>query len=94
MTVSELIEELKKMPQEAKVMHFWDGRARTEIDFVWVSNAGYVVTAEQGYGEAEGEDAPLGMEQYAIPKMKKPYEMPKEWAEWYKYNNINIEDIK
>lgn len=37
MKVNELIEVLKKMPQDAEVLHLWDGEPRTGIQFVWLA---------------------------------------------------------
>lgn len=48
MKVSELIEKLKAMPQDAEVRHLWDGAARTEIKHVWLTREGVVVTADDG----------------------------------------------
>ena len=46
MTVKELISQLMDMPQDAVVLHVWDGSARTEINFVWLSRGGDVITAD------------------------------------------------
>lgn len=46
MTAAELIAELSKLPPDAKVWHLWDGELRTEINFVWLSKGGDVVTAD------------------------------------------------
>jgi len=46
MTVSDLIQALKKMPKDAEVWHLWDGAARTRIEHVWFARGGYVVTAD------------------------------------------------
>ena len=46
MKVSELIEELKSMPQDMEVAHLWDGAPRTLINHVWLARDGYVVTAD------------------------------------------------
>jgi len=46
MNVRQLIDELGKMPPDAEVTHLWDGAARTTIEHVWLSNNGYVVTAD------------------------------------------------
>lgn len=47
MIVSKLIEALKTMPPDAQVMHLWDGSARTQIQHVWLSKGGEVVTADE-----------------------------------------------
>jgi len=46
MLVKELIDELQKMPQDAKVSHLWDGSARTNIEHIWLSKSGDVVTSD------------------------------------------------
>jgi hypothetical protein len=46
MKVKDLIIELQKMPQEAMVWHLWDGEPRTEINIVYESKEGDVVTAD------------------------------------------------
>lgn len=46
MKVKELINELKKMPQNAKVYHIWDGEPRTEINKVYFSKSGKVMTLD------------------------------------------------
>ena len=48
MKVSELIEQLKEMDQNAKVMHLWDGELRTEIKYVYMGKTGICVTADEG----------------------------------------------
>lgn len=46
MTVKELIEELLKMPQDARVFHLWDGEPRSAINIVYESIGGKVITAD------------------------------------------------
>ena len=46
MLVKDLIAELQKMPQDAKVSHLWDGSARTNIEHIWLSKSGEVVTSD------------------------------------------------
>jgi len=48
MKVKDLIDSLQSMPKEAKVFHLWDGHARTEINHVWLSKIGHVITADNG----------------------------------------------
>lgn len=48
MIVKDLIEILKTMPQDAPVLHLWDGEPRTEIQHVYVTRGGWVVTADCG----------------------------------------------
>lgn len=46
MTVKELIKQLEKMPQDARVYHLWDGEPRTAINVVYEAKAGKVITAD------------------------------------------------
>ena len=36
------------MPQDAPVWHVWDDEARTEIQYVWETNDGRVLTSDAG----------------------------------------------
>lgn len=46
MTVKELIIELKKMPQNARVFHLWNGELRTAVNVVYEAKNGVVVTSD------------------------------------------------
>lgn len=46
MTVKNLIEKLKELPQEATVFHLWDGEPRTTINVVYEAKNGNVITAD------------------------------------------------
>jgi len=46
MKVKQLIEKLQEMPEDAKVLHLWDGAPRTGIEHVWLSKGGDVITAD------------------------------------------------
>ncbi len=46
MTVKDLIEKLKELPQDAKVFHLWDGEPRTSINVVYETKNGAVMTAD------------------------------------------------
>ena len=46
MKVGKLIELLQTMPQDAEVLHLWDGEPRTGIEHVWLARDGSVVTAD------------------------------------------------
>ena len=59
MKVSQLIEQLKGMPQDAKVSHIWDGAARTNIEHIWLSNCGEVCTADGEMRVGYDEDRPV-----------------------------------
>ena len=46
MIVKELIHRLEDMPNDMEVKHIWDGEARTNIEFCWVTKDGFVATAD------------------------------------------------
>ena len=46
MEVRELIKQLKKLPQNARVFHLWDGEPRTAINVVYETKNGNVMTAD------------------------------------------------
>ena len=48
MTVFELIAILQTMHKNKKVYHLWDGEPRTEIEVVYLSKNGDVITADIG----------------------------------------------
>ena len=77
MNVSELIEVLGTLPQDATVLHLWDGEARTEINHAWLSKDGKVITADYGMvcysSETRPVDAPGGDQRY--------WETPRDPAE-------------
>lgn len=59
MTVAELIEALRLMPQDATVWHVWDGGPRTEIQFVWTARVGNrVITADVSENCYDDDDRP------------------------------------
>lgn len=60
MTVKELIEKLKLMPQDAQVGHVWDGSHGTGIEFVWETKDGRVLTADNGEVVYSNDDRPSG----------------------------------
>ena len=60
MKVRELREKLKSMPQDAEVVHIWDGAARTYIEVVYLANNGDVATADFRQVVYEDEDRPIG----------------------------------
>jgi hypothetical protein len=73
MNVRELIEALGKMPPDALVKHLWDGLTGYVIDYVWLAQGGYVVTAEIGEPVYYSKDRPIG-----APSVKEdPY-----WKAW------------
>jgi hypothetical protein len=63
MTVKELIKELKKLPQDARVFHLWDGEPRTAINIVYKSKNGRIITSDFDMvcypGSARPLDAPI-----------------------------------
>lgn len=62
MKVKDLISELQKMPQEAIVWHLWDGALRTQINIVYESKTGDVVTSDYDMVcyDFSNEDRPVG----------------------------------
>ena len=60
MNVKVLIDELAKFPQDAEVWHVWDGAARTEIDHVWFTEDGRVLTGQCDEMVYDTEDTPIG----------------------------------
>jgi len=66
MVVKELIKALNKMPQNADVLHLWDGEPRTTIDVVYESRIGEIITAPfnmVAYStDARPKDAPTSVE--------------------------------
>lgn len=48
MKAKELIAALQKMPPDADVTHLWDGGERTNIELVYLSRGGTVVTSDFG----------------------------------------------
>lgn len=79
MIVSQLIEYLRKMPQDAEVFHIWDGAARTGIEHVFVSKSGNVMTSDNNQVVYADEDRPLD----APSEKEEPY--------WYT-NEIPLAD--
>lgn len=69
MNVKQLIEKLQPMPQDAKVVHLWDGAARTTIEHVWLARNGEVVTAD--YGE------------FCYSTETRPLDAPDEEQQWH-----------
>ena len=79
MTVKELIIELKKMPQEARVFHIWDGEPRTAINVVYKAKNKSVITSDYEMvcysTNARPEEAPTSQENpyWETPKNPKGY---------------------
>lgn len=46
MIVSELVEVLRFMPQDANIFYCWDGEARSPLDVVYESRKGDVIFAD------------------------------------------------
>lgn len=76
MKVKDLITALEKMPQDAEVMHLWDGDARTTIEMAYLSKNGTVVTADFGMvcysSDTRPMDAPTSEEDryWETPNLK------------------------
>ena len=85
MTVKDLIEKLKELPQDAKVFHLWDGKPRTSINVVYETKSGAVMTA--GYEQvcysssARPKDAPNSEEvrYWQTEKAPRGYTEEDEW---------------
>ena len=60
MTVAELIDKLKKAPQDAQVMYAYDGGTRGVPDCAWVTKHGAVALGEDGDSLYESIDEPKG----------------------------------
>ena len=59
MTIKELIFNLSRLPPEAKVVHIWDGEPRTEIQLVWLSKRGDVMTSDYDQVVYSNEARPI-----------------------------------
>lgn len=59
MEVRKLIEELKKMPQNAQVRHLWDGSTRTTVEVVYLAKNGVVVTSDYDMVCYDEEERPI-----------------------------------
>ena len=85
MTARELIEELKKLPQDARVFHLWDGEPRTAINVVYESKSGNSVTADYEHmcysSSARPKDAPTSEEDnfWKTKEDPKGYNTDDEW---------------
>jgi len=77
MIVSELIEKLKQMNQEAEIRHLWDGELYTSIDHVYMGKTGICVTAGEGQvaysDDGRPIDAPSAKEDRYWKTPKKDY---------------------
>ena len=60
MTVSELIDKLKLMPQDADVYCLYDLYADKDVDHVWLAKNGKVVLGRFQELVTESEDTPEG----------------------------------
>lgn len=60
MKVRELVAALAGMPQDAEVLHIWDGYPRTAIELVWATEDGRVMTADCGMVVYDLLDRPAG----------------------------------
>jgi hypothetical protein len=85
MTVKELIIELQKMPQEARVFHLWDGEPRTAINIVYETKNGRVMTSDYEMvcysTDARPKDAPTSEEDryWNTPENPKGYTNEYDW---------------
>lgn len=60
MTIKQLIEILKTMPQDKELWHIWDGAPRSKIDHVYISKGGNVMSIEVGEAIYSDDDRPVG----------------------------------
>jgi hypothetical protein len=68
MTVIEIIEKLKEMPQDAECMYIWDGAARSEVAGVYLARNGKVMFIDEDV-VYDGEERP----DYAPTEAEDPY---------------------
>jgi hypothetical protein len=59
MKVKELIERLREMPQDARVLHLWDGAPKTEIQTIYLAKSGDVITSDYSMVCYRDEDRPV-----------------------------------
>lgn len=85
MTVKELIIELQKMPQDARVFHLWDGEPRTAINVVYETKNGKVMTSDFEMvcysTDARPKEAPTSEDDryWSTPKNPKGYTDEDDW---------------
>lgn len=60
------------MPQDVSVFHIWDGDARTEINMVYLSKRGDVMTIDEGMNCYSDGARPVG----APTESEDPYYIP------------------
>lgn len=58
MTASELIDALKALPPEARVMSLWDGAARSCVCVAYLAQSGAIVLADHGDVVYHNRDRP------------------------------------
>ena len=87
MKVKDLIQALGKMPQDADVLHLWDGGLRTAIEIVYLARSGEVATADYEEVCYSDESRPVG----APTRNEDPYwHTPKKGAEAYPPNPAHL----
>jgi len=59
-TVGELMDTLRAMPSDARVLCLWDGHCRTAPFHVWLSQGGFVVLADANEPCYSDEERPIG----------------------------------
>ena len=85
MTVKQLIEKLKELPQDARVFHLCDGEPRTAINVVYETKNGTVMTADYEQvcysSSARPKDAPNSEESryWETEKSPKGYNEDDDW---------------
>lgn len=60
MLVSELIEKLAEMPQDARIGTVWDGGVRGDPDRIWLAQNGVVCIGHDDDVVYSTEDRPVG----------------------------------
>lgn len=58
MTASQLIAELKNLPQNAEVFHLYDGFICDEVERIWCTDDGRIITANSVQSIYEDQDQP------------------------------------
>lgn len=83
-SIAELIAKLAEMPPDAAPKYVWDGSARSNVNYVWLSKAGDVILS--GPGESvDGDDCPEDYDRYETP------EEEEEQAWWEESPNSETE---
>ena len=74
MKVSDIIEKLKTLPQDAEMGHLWDGAVRSNVDCVYLAKSGMVVGAPEYQSAYYDEDRPKDAPSEDEDPYYKPFE--------------------